>query len=206
MSQIKFVEVSGFTKEEALSTVEFNTSMTGANATQAWVKAGSPEVDSKAFKAFAAAQLEKKFKNSAGIGAYVVLEGGVADSRERPYKVISVPVIEGGRKYKTVHQIIEADVKTKTVKEEVVNAEGDTVVKDVIKAVSHVEIGLPVASYDTKGEAQEAAKELTAVTKATYIVKNVKVETTGQEVEAYVLYTPSVSAKVGTYIAFGIEA
>ena len=50
MSEIKFVEVAGFTKEEALSTVEFNTSLQGANATQAWIKAGSPEVDSKAFK------------------------------------------------------------------------------------------------------------------------------------------------------------
>lgn len=205
MSEIKFVEVAGFTKEEALSTVEFNTSLQGANATQAWIKAGSPEVDSKAFKLFAAEQLKKKFKNSAGVGAYVVVEGGVADSRERPYKVISVAT-EGARKYKSVHQIVEAEIETKIVKENSVNEAGETVVKEVVKVVGHTVVGLPVAAFDTKGEALDAIKDLVSTTKTSYIVENVKVETTGQSVEAYALYTPSVSAKVGTYVAFGIEA
>jgi hypothetical protein len=205
MSEIKIVEVKGFSKEEALSTVDFNTTLKGANATQAWIKAGSPETDSKAFKVFVAEQVKSKFNNAAGVGGYVVVEGGVADSRERPYKVISVAT-EGARKYKSVHQVIEADLTTKVVKEKVTSEDGVESTKEVTKVTGYTLIGQAVDSGDTKGEALELMKELIAENKKSYVVVNAKVEVSGQAIEAFGLYTPSVSAKVGTYIAFGIEA
>ncbi len=205
MSKVKIQQVEGFSKVEALETVNLSTKLDGANATQAWVKAGSPGIDSNAFAVFVSEQLQKRTKLVPGLGAYVVVEAGVKDSRERPYKVISVAT-EGARKYKTVHQIVEAEVTTKIVKEKSTNEEGVEEIKEVIKVVDYELVGLPVAEADTKGDALDKMKDLISENKTTYVVVNTKVEVSNQSVEAFGLYTPSVSAKMGTYIVFGIEA
>ena len=203
MSEIKIVETVGFNKEEALSTVAFNAAY--KNATQKWIKSGSPEVDSKAFKVFAAEYLKSATKDTAGLGAHIVVEAGVADSRERPYKVISKPT-EGARKYKSVHSVVPAELTTKIVKETSVNEAGEEVVKEVVKVTSYTVEGPAIASLDTKGDAIDAMKDAIAETKQSYVIINNKVEITGQDVEAFGIYTPSASTKLGTYIAFGIEA
>lgn len=197
---VKIAAVKGFTKEEALSQVNFDASF--KNATQAWVKAGKPTYGTNDFKTFAAEYLKKATKGIAGVGAYVVMESGVADSRERPYKVISVSN-EGTRKYSTVYQIVEADLKTKTKK--VIKTDKEGVEKEVTETVAElVALGSVVDTASKKGEAEAKMKEWITETKRNYVVNVVKV-TDHNPVASYGIYTPSTSAKEGTYIAFGVE-
>lgn len=196
----KIVPVKGFTKEEALSQVGFNA--TFKNATQAWVKAGKPTVGTDGFKTFAVEYLKKHTKGTPGVGSFVVLESGVADSRERPYKVLTVSN-EGTRKYSTVYQIVEADLKKKSKKVMVADAEG--VEKEVTKITAEVVgLGVVVDTASKKGEAEAKMKEWITETKRDYIINVVKV-TDHNPIASYGIYTPSTSAKEGTYIAFGVE-
>ena len=205
---LKIAAVKGFTKEEALSQVSFDASF--KNATQAWVKAGKPTYGTDNFKAFASEYLKKTTKGIAGVGAYVVLESGVADSRERPYKVISVSN-EGTRKYSTVYQVVEAELKTKTKKvvKTVKAKDEDGVEIEIEKEVNEVEasvvsLGTVVDTASKKGEAEAKMKEWITETKRSYVINVVKV-TDHNPIAAYGVYTPSTSAKEGTFIAFGVE-
>lgn len=210
---LKIAAVKGFTKEEALSieNVGFDSlSIKGSNSTQAWVKAGKPTYGTAAFKAFAAEQLKSKTRGAAGVGCYVIIEAGVSDSRERPYKVISVSN-EGTRKYQTVYQVVEADIKRKLVKgtKLVTVTDEDGVETEVEKETTEIVpqllgLGSVVDTADKKGDAITKAKELTARDKRDYVVHVAKI-TDHNPIAAYSLYTPSTSAKEGTYIAFGVE-
>ena len=197
---VKIAAVKGFTKEQALEQVSFNAAF--KNATQAWVKAGKPTYGTNDFKVFAAEYLKKATKGTAGVGAYVVIESGVADSRERPYKVITVSN-EGTRKYSTVYQIVEAELKTKTKKVTKVDKEGEE--KEVNEMSAElVALGTVVDTASKKGEAEAKMKEWITETKRNYIINVVKV-TDHNPIASYGVYTPSTSAKEGTYIAFGVE-
>ena len=197
---VKIAAVKGFTKEEALNQVNFNAGF--KNATQAWVKAGKPTYGTNDFKVFATEYLKKATKGTAGVGAYVVIESGIADSRERPYKVISVSN-EGTRKYATVYQIVEAELKTKTKKVTKIDKEGNE--KEVNETVAElVSLGAVVDTASKKGEAEAKMKEWITETHRDYVVNVVKV-TDHNPVAAFGIYTPSTSAKEGTYIAFGVE-
>lgn len=199
MEQIKIVETKGFTKDEALSEVNFNA--TFKNATQAWVKAGSPAFGTTNFKTFAAEYLKKSTKNAAGLGAHVVLESGVADSRERPYKVLTVTG-KGTRKFKRQYQIVEAELEKKIVK----TTDEDGKVSEELTVKKVLSLGAVVASADQKGDAEKILKEWITSEKRDYIIQIVSVVVEGEPIASYGLYTPSVSAKKGTYVAFGIEA
>ena len=197
---LKIAAVKGFTKEEALSQVEFNASF--KNATQAWIKAGKPTYGTNDFKVFATEYLKKSTKGTAGVGAHVVIEAGIADSRERPYKVISVSN-EGTRKYNTVYQIVEADLKKKQVK--VIKTDKEGVEKEVTETKAELlELGTVVDTASKKGEAEDKMKQWITETKRDYIVNVVKV-TDHNPIAAFGIYTPSTSSKEGTYIAFGVE-
>jgi hypothetical protein len=205
---VKIAAVKGFTKEEALSSVNFDASF--KNATQAWVKAGKPTYGTSDFKVFATEYLKKATKGMAGAGAHVVIESGIADSRERPYKVITVSN-EGTRKYSTVYQIVEAELKTKTKKvvklvkgkdEDGVEIEMEKEVNEVTAEL--VALGTVVDTASKKGEAEAKMKEWISETKRDFIINVVKV-TDHNPVVSYGIYTPSTSAKEGTYIAFGVE-
>ena len=205
---VKIAAVKGFTKEEALEPLSFNASF--KNATQAWIKAGKPTYGTNDFKVFAAEYLKKSTKGSAGLGAHVVIESGVADSRERPYKVLSVSN-EGTRKYKTVYQIVEAELATKTKKVEktvkVKDEEGNVteVEKEVNETTAEVKsLGSVVDSCSKKGEAEDLMKQWITDTKRDYVVVVNKV-TDHNPIASYGVYTHSTSAKEGTYIAFGVE-
>lgn len=205
---VKIAAVKGFTKEEALSQVEFNAGY--KNATQAWIKAGKPTYGTPTFKTFAVEYLRKATKGTANLGAHVIIEAGVADSRERPYKVVSVSN-EGTRKFTTVYQVVEAEIETKTKKVlktvKVKDAEGNVeeVEKEVTEVVpTLVSLGAVVDGAAKKSDAEELAKEWTTTQKRDYVVKVTKV-TDHNPIAAYSIYTPSTSAKEGTYIAFGVE-
>lgn len=198
---VKITPVKGFTKAEALEQVAFNADF--KNATQAWIKAGKPTVGTDSFKTFAVEYLRKATKGTAGVGAHVVLEAGIADSRERPYKVLTVSN-EGTRKYQTVYQIVEADLKKKSKK--VIKTDKEGVEKEVVELTAEViALGSVVDTASKKGEAEAKMKEWITETKRDYIVNVVKV-TDHNPVASFGVYTPSTSAKEGTYIAFGVEA
>lgn len=195
---VKTVECKGFTKAEALEKVtDFTTDF---NATTAWVNAGKPTVGTPGFKTFCVEYLKKKTKANKGLGCYIVIESGVADSRENPYKVLSVPTTKA-RKFKRSYQITEADLKKKV--EKVVDEEGKE--KEAITATIEG-LGAVVAKYEKKGEAEKAMKEIITLTKRDYAIQIVNECVEGEPIAAYGIYTPSVSAKQGTYIAFGICA
>ena len=205
---LKIEAVKGFTKEEALSKVNFNANF--KNATQAWIKAGKPTFGTNDFKVFATEYLKKATKGTAGVGAHVVIDGAVADSRERPYKVLSISN-EGTRKYKTVYQIVEAELATKTKKVtklvKVKDEEGNVneVEKEVNETTAEVKsLGAIVDSCSKKGEAEDLMKQWISDTKRDYVVVVNKV-TDHNPIAAYGVYTPSTSTKEGTFIAFGVE-
>ena len=195
---MKIVECKGFSKEAALNeeVLGFTMAPRGANATQAWIKEGKPTMGTPAFKIFAAEQLKAKTKNMAGLGAYVIIEGGVEDSRERPYKVTSVKT-EGARKFKRVYNITEAVIKVTPAK---LDAEGNVVTPEKNEVL---ELGAVVAKADKKGKANDIMKEWITDTKRDYIVAIAEEVVEGQPIASFGKYTPSVSAKEGTYIAFG---
>lgn len=195
---VKTIECKGFTRNEAFKNVTDFT--TDYNATTAWVNAGKPTVGTPAFKVFCAEYLKKKTKANKGVGCFIVIESGVADSRQNPYKVVSVPTTQA-RKFKRSYQITEADLKKKV--EKVVNEDGKEVEK---VSATIIGLGSVVAKYDKKGEAEAAMKEIISETKRDYAIQIVNECVEGEPIAAYGIYTPSISAKQGTYIAFGICA
>ena len=96
MTNFKQVEAKAYNKEQAFAQFPFNVQLQGADCTQAWKSAGKPMTGS-ALKEFMAEQLQKKTRFSAGNGCYIVVESGVADTRERPYSIENVKT-DGKRK------------------------------------------------------------------------------------------------------------
>ena len=181
MTQImnfKRMEVQGATKEEALAKAPFDIMGDATQAYKMFKKKQVNGVTDADKKQFMLDYLAKKSKNVAGVGFVITEEAAVADTRERPYKIINVKNDKGARKYKTVHQLID-DATGKVI------AETD----------------------ETKAKAKELAKEL-------YTEKGYKGNLTcvpsrqvkeGQSVAFRAIYTPSKSARVGSYLIFGIE-
>jgi hypothetical protein len=147
------------------------------DATQAWKAAGKPITD-KALKEFCAEYLTKHTKMAAGVGCSITFEAGSADTRERPYTMIDIKNEKGKRKYKTGYQGINP-------------ATGEVL----------------FINFETKTKAKEVAKEL--YTKKDYTgdvyCKYIKAVVEGEDGAFEVKYTPSKSAKMGTYICFGVE-
>ena len=194
MAKIKIETATGFSKEEAFAKTELAKKGVALkfDATTAYKKDEYPK--GRQLEGFATEYIEKKVKGAAGIGFSVTLETGVADSRERPYKVENV-VTKGARVWKTVYQgFVGADPVT---------ALGGTL----------------VLSKDTKGEAEDAGKEYTTKNKVDVAIRMGK-EVTGskivdgdtvkpgpaQNVAMIIKYTPSINTVEGSYIFFGIEA
>lgn len=194
MAKVKIETVKGFSKEEAFAKTELakNGVVLKGDATTAFKKDGEPE--GRHLDAFACEYVEKKVKGAAGIGFSITNETGIADSRERPYKVTNV-VTKGARTWKTVYQgFVGADLVTGL---------GGTL----------------VLSKDTKGDAEDAAKAYVTDNKVKVVIRLGK-EVTGskitdgevvkpgpaQSVAMIVDYAPSVNTTEGTYTFFGIIA
>jgi hypothetical protein len=148
------------------------------DATQAWKNAGKP-MTGNALKAFMSDYLRANTKFAAGVGCSITVEAGVADTRERPYTITDIKNESGKRKYKTGIQGVNPET-------------GEIL----------------FVNFENKAAAKEAAKALYTEggyrgnVHATYVKEVVEGETGAFDVE----YTPSKSAKVGTYLAFGVEA
>lgn len=182
MAKLKIVTVQGFTKADAIAKSGLNLEVK-FDATTAWKKDEQPSADSTRFKAFAEDYLKNKLKNITGAGCAVTVESGVADSRERPYKVEN-HVTDKARKYKTVY-------------------EGLTGFK--IDDKGNITGGTLVLQADTKGEAEDAAKEFTTANRVDVAVRLAKVVSEGKPVAMVVKYTPSINTNLGTYVVFGYE-
>lgn len=174
----KKVEISAFTLKEAQEKLSESVNMElFANATIAWNKAGKPRPGTVEFKTFCSEFLTKKTKNKTGLAGVIVLEGGSADTRQRPYAFENV-VNKEKRKYQTFLTVVD-------------NETGKTLVE----------------TSGTKTEAKDAVRDLYSKTgyrgNATcfYNKKVVK----GAKEAFTVKYQPSKSAKEGLYLFFGIE-
>lgn len=148
------------------------------DATQAWKNAGKP-LTGNALKEFMSEYLRVNTKFAAGIGCSITVEAGTADTRERPYTIYDIKNESGKRKYKTGIQGVNPET-------------GEIL----------------FVNFENKAAAKEAAKALYTEggyrgnVHATYVKEVVEGETGAFDVE----YTPSKSAKIGTYLAFGVEA
>jgi hypothetical protein len=189
-------ECQGYTKEEAFAGLRFDPNsplIKGANATQAWNLAGRPTIGTTKFKQFVIEQLADKTKFEPGYGIHIVMDASVEDKRKRPYTVLNNKTI-GTREWKFRYQIREDSIICE-------NIEGEDY-SDV--SITVAERGMVVAESDSKAEALELAKQLTSQTHKDYSIVAIKVPDKSP-ISAFVLYTPSKNAKVGTFIACGIN-
>lgn len=194
-------QASGFSKEEAFinSGIDADFSKFG-NATQMWKKEGSPMETKKLNKFMSEYMTKRKL-----VGAFIVVDGSKEDTRERSYTFIN-DVTDGKRKKKTVYQVIEAELDVKVQKETITDAEtGEekVVEKKVVKDV--LAEGIVADICDTKKEAIEVAKSLTNETRKDYVIKIATEVVEGKPYAGYSVYTPSKSAKQGTFMFFSVE-
>ena len=190
-------ECQGYTKDEAFASLKFNPNsplIKGANATQAWNLAGRPMVGTTKFKQFVVEQLADKTKFAPGYGIHIVMDSNVEDKRKRPYSVINNKTI-GTREWKFKYQIREDLINF-----DVIESEG---YEDV--SITVAERGMVVEECDSKAEALEIAKRLTTQNHKNYSIVAIKVPDKSP-ISAFVLYTPSKNARVGTFIACGINS
>ena len=186
------IEVKAFSRDEAIAQAPFAILK---DATQAWKNKGKPMLNS--LNEFIAEYLKKETKNAPGIGCMIVLEGGVADSRENPYSFTDiVNKIETGtikRENKDTGEVEE--VPTKKRKFGLVYEIIDDATNEII-----------AKSYGTKADARRDLAELYKDGyrgNATCIYKK---EVVSGEARAFTAeYTPSKNTKLGNYLVFGVE-
>jgi hypothetical protein len=174
-TQITKVEVKAFTKEEAKNSSEVPFQVL-KDATAAWKNAGCPLTDKNDFRKFVEEYLTKHTKNIEGVGCFITVIPGSADTRERPFSITNV-VTTGTRKFGRIFKLIDESNN------------------QILKSVK-----------GTKAEAQAAAKQLIIdgfKGKGRIIVTQEVTE--GEPIVSYFEYTPSKSAKMGTYLFFGIK-
>lgn len=174
----KRVEVSGTTKEEALSKAPFGIMGDATSAYRIARKKHTGAWTDNDMKQFMLDYLAKKSKNLPGAGFSLTVESAISDTRERPYTFKDVKNDKGARKWKTTYEIKDRAT------------------------------GAVLASTDeTKAKAKELAKALYTEhgfkgnLECTYTKQVVE----GEPVAFTMDYTPSVNSRVGTYICFGVE-
>lgn len=173
----KSMEVTGATKQEALSNAPFNVLYDATQAYRHW-KEKQTTVTEAGRKQFMLDYLKTKTKNAAGVGCSITIESAVADKKERPYKIIDVKNEQGKRKYRKTYLI--KDDKT-----------GEVLAK----------------SDETKAKAKEITKELYRNGyKGDAICTYTKEVVEGEPIAFYAKYSPSKSTKPGVYLVFGIES
>lgn len=179
MLSFKKLEVTGSTKTEALEKAPFGIQYDATQAYKTWKAKQTDAITDKDVKQFCVDYLAKKTKNMAGVGCSITIEAAIADTRERPYKIVDVKNEKGKRKYVTTYEL--KDKKTGAVL-----AETD----------------------ETKAAAKNLGKTLYTENdfKGDIICTYCKQVKEGEPIAFEMYYTPSKQSRVGTYIVFGIEA
>lgn len=202
MANVNFrkLELTGFSKQEMIDQAPFNLTLPGADCTQALrnykkARVGQAWTDAD-MKAFMAEQLEKKTRNSAGNGCYVVIDSPVADTRERPYKFEDVKR-EGATDYVSVYQVINEET----------NAVLAETTPKRVKKVNEEGVEREVWTGNTKADAKELVRSLyDGGLKANVRVERAKKPFGTNPVAFRAKYTPSKNTKVGRILVWGIEA
>ena len=173
------LEVCGFKRAEAIEQAPFFVQRDATQKYKAWKQNLGHAVTDKDIKEFCLDYLAQHTKNAPGVGCSITLEAGVADTRERPYKVNDVKNEKGKRKYKTTYQLID---------------------KKSGKIIAE--------TNETKAKAKELAKKLYTEDgfRGDIICTYTKQVLEGEPVAFEVEYTPAKSAKQGTWLVFGIKA
>lgn len=174
----KKLEVVGATKQEALNNAPFSVLYDATQAYKNWKEKQEGAVTEAMVKNFCIEYLAKKTKNAAGVGCSVTINAAVDNTRERPYKITDVKNEKGKRKYSTIYTIKDQDTNEILAKCDETKAKAKDVLKQLYKDGFK---GRAICTYN---------KEVTE----------------GEPVAFYGEYTPSKSAKQGTYMVFGIEA
>lgn len=203
---LKIIECKGYTKEEAFKNLPFDPNspiISGANATHAWKKAGSPIPGTLEFKRFVTQQLQAKTKSQPGFGIHIVVDPPIKDIRTRPYTIVNNKV-EGTREWKFVYWIREDVLDVSTEITNKLDEYGETVKEIADNVITVLETGKIIEMCDSKAEALDKVKDLTSITHKCYSILAVKVPNT-TPIAAYCIYTPSTAAKLGTFIACGIN-
>lgn len=177
MSNFKRVEVSAYTKAEAIEQVK-DLFFVQYDATQAWKKQNEPSPLDKEYKEFAVDYLKKKTKNAPGIACSITYKAGSADTRERPYQLEDIVNEKGRRKYVTTYTLVDDNT-------------GEILLK----------------TSENKTKAKELAKKLYVDNgyKGTATCTYTKEVVEGEPLAFKIKYAPSKSATLGKYLFFGIE-
>jgi len=180
-------ECTGYTKEEAFKDLGFSpTVFKGSNSTLAWRAAGKPIPGTSQFESWAKDQLNAKTKNCPGFGLYIITDEYTPDYRSNPCKVVNRKTKQKSS-WKIQYWVRQDELDTHNIDDIQISKAG------------------PIVSiYDSKAEAIKAAKELTVKTHKNYSLLRIKVPTENF-ISGFTLYTPSSTAKKGTFIAFGYE-
>jgi len=187
MVNFRKFEVSGATKAEALQKVAdyfaLNADgMVKGDATQAYKLAKKKAQEAgKAWtasdeNAFYNEYLTKK-KAIAGEAYIRTVEAAVADTRERPYKITDVKNEKGKRKFKKFYTLIDKETGAVLKEVDTTKADAKNVAKQLIVDGFHGKMYCKVTHQVVEGEPLVFEAE----------------------------YAPSVSAKQGVYVVFGIE-
>lgn len=172
----KKVELSGMSKDEALSKAPFFIQGDATPAFRRWKETYEGPINEAAIRQFMLNYLEKKSKNAPGTGFVITLDPAVADTRERPYK-INDRVSHGRRRYAKTYQLFDKEGK---LLGEMRGTQAKA--KDLAKQ-------LIMDGFHGKGV-------------CTYTQQVVEGEPVAFEFE----YVPSKGTKPGTWLVFGIEA
>lgn len=148
--------------------------------------------------------MQQKTGSQPGYGIHIVIDPPTKDVRTRPYTIVNNKV-EGTREWRFVYWIREdvLDVSTEITKS--LDEYGEDIEEIADKVISVIETGRIVEMCDSKAEAIDKVKELTSATHKCYSILAVKVPNIAP-IAAYCIYTPSASAKEGTFIACGINS
>ena len=146
------------------------------DATQAYKNFIKDNIPTDAsLKEFMIGYLTKKYKGAPGLGCSITIEGASKNTKKRCYKITPVKNDKGTRKYQSTFIVFDKDKK---------------------------DLGQIVG---TMAKAKEYVKELyrNGLT-GKVSVKKIKTVKDGEEMVFTAEYAPSVNAKEGKYLVFGI--
>lgn len=205
MSTIKLIKCEGTSKEDAFKNLPYDPNcgaVMGTNITHAWKKEGSPMIGSKKFMKFIAYQLGKKTKNTPGLGVYITLTSGVANSKSRPYKVINYKP-KTKRKWLTKYVIRDDELVVGTVPNYIEDVDG-TMIEDGMTIDAHiVSQGKIIQMFNYKKEAVKAMKKLITKNQRNYSIAVIKIPDIA-DISAYGIYSPSSKTNKGVWLTAGI--
>lgn len=189
MTNFRKVEIKAYSKDEAISKAPFAILK---DATQSWKNAGKPVMNGMID--FMLDYLKKNTKNAPGVGCIITVKPGVADSRERPYKINDIinEVVTGTvtKKDEDGNEIEVPTTKRKFVTTYVIVDDETNEILD--------------KSYENKTEARRRLAELYVdgyKGKATCFYTKEVIE--GEPRAFTGEYCPSINTELGCYLAFG---